>query len=45
MGPCQAAVAEAVAAFGKIDILICCTSEGMIVRALHNPSEVGYHTE
>ncbi|MCJ1259924.1 hypothetical protein MMC24_007763 [Lignoscripta atroalba] len=30
MGPCQAAVAEAVAAFGKIDILICCTSEAVI---------------
>ena len=32
MGDCQAAVAEAVAAFGKLDILLCCSSEG---SALH----------
>ena len=29
MGKCQAAVAEAVEAFGRVDILFCCTSEGM----------------
>lgn len=28
MGQCQAAVAEAVEAFGKLDILLCCSSEG-----------------
>lgn len=28
MGQCSAAVAEAVAAFGRIDILLCCKSEG-----------------
>lgn len=34
IGQCQAAVAEAVAAFGKIDILFCCTSEGMYSPAV-----------
>ena len=29
MGQCQAAVAEAVEAFGGLDILLCCSSEGM----------------
>lgn len=29
MGQCQAAVAEAVEVFGKVDILFVCTSEGM----------------
>lgn len=28
MGQCGAAVAEAVEVFGRIDILLCCTSEG-----------------
>ena len=28
MGQCGAAVAEAVELFGRIDILLCCTSEG-----------------
>ena len=28
MGLCQAAVAEAVEAFGRLDILLCCSSEG-----------------
>lgn len=32
MGQCQAAVAEAVEVFGKVDILFCCTSEGMLKR-------------
>ena len=32
MGQCQTAVAEAVEAFGKLDILLCCSSEG---RFLH----------
>lgn len=32
MGQCQAAVAEAVEVFGKLDILLCCSSEG---SALH----------
>lgn len=30
MGKCQAAVAEAAEAFGRVDILFCCTSEGNI---------------
>jgi len=30
MGQCQAAVAEAVKSFGKIDILLCCTSEALV---------------
>lgn len=30
MGQCQAAVAEAVYAFGRIDILLCCTSEAIV---------------
>ena len=30
MGQCQAAVAQAVDAFGRIDILLCCTSQGML---------------
>ncbi|KAJ5242118.1 uncharacterized protein N7469_000445 [Penicillium citrinum] len=30
MGECQAVVAEAVAAFGRIDILLCCTSQTLI---------------
>jgi len=29
MGHCGAAVAEATEVFGHIDILLCCTSEGM----------------
>lgn len=29
MGQCQAAVAEAVEVFGRLDILFCCSSEGM----------------
>lgn len=29
MGECQAVVADAIATFGKIDILLCCTSQGM----------------
>lgn len=28
MGQCQAAIAEAVQVFGKLDILFCCSSEG-----------------
>ena len=28
MGQCGAAIAEAVEVFGRIDILLCCTSEG-----------------
>lgn len=28
MAQCQAAVAEAVETFGKLDILLCCSSEG-----------------
>ena len=37
IGLCQAAVAEAVEAYGKIDILFCCTSEGKPVLR-HIPS-------
>jgi len=29
MGECQAVVADAITTFGKIDILLCCTSQGM----------------
>lgn len=28
MGQCQAAVAEAVSTFGRLDVLFCCSSEG-----------------
>jgi NAD(P)-dependent dehydrogenase (short-subunit alcohol dehydrogenase family) len=28
MGECQAVVAEAAATFGRVDILLCCTSQG-----------------
>ena len=31
MGGCGAAVAEAVHLFGRIDILLCCKSEGVCV--------------
>ncbi|XHF96795.1 hypothetical protein AWENTII_000413 [Aspergillus wentii] len=30
MGECQAVLAEAIAAFGKVDILLCCTSQTLI---------------
>ncbi|PKY06798.1 NAD(P)-binding protein [Aspergillus campestris IBT 28561] len=30
MGECQAVVADAVATFGRIDILLCCTSQALI---------------
>ncbi|RMJ25478.1 hypothetical protein PHISP_03670 [Aspergillus sp. HF37] len=30
MSECQSAIAEAIAAFGKIDILLCCTSQSLI---------------
>lgn len=33
MGQCGAAVAEAVEVFGRIDILLCCTSEGILALA------------
>ena len=36
MGQCQAAVAEAVEAFGKLDILLCCSSEGSALHGLSN---------
>ena len=32
MGQCGAAVAEAVEVFGRIDILLCCTSEGLFSK-------------
>ncbi|MCJ1322934.1 hypothetical protein MMC15_008284 [Xylographa vitiligo] len=35
IGQCQAAVAQAVVAFGKIDILFCCSSEGTFL--FHSP--------
>lgn len=28
MGECQAVIAEAVSRFGKVDVLVCCTSQG-----------------
>ncbi|MCJ1294988.1 hypothetical protein MMC34_006548 [Xylographa carneopallida] len=34
IGQCQAAIAQAVQAFGKIDILFCCSSEGSPVPVL-----------
>ena len=34
MGQCQAAVAEAVETFGKLDILLCCSSEGRYLYVL-----------
>ncbi|OQE34856.1 hypothetical protein PENCOP_c015G06256 [Penicillium coprophilum] len=30
MGECQAIVADAVATFGRVDILLCCTSQGTV---------------
>lgn len=39
MGQCQAAVAEAVEAFGKLDILLCCSSEGGFLHGLFEWSE------
>lgn len=30
MGQCQSAVAQAVASFGKLDILLCCSSEALV---------------
>jgi NAD(P)-dependent dehydrogenase (short-subunit alcohol dehydrogenase family) len=30
MSACQAAIAEATKTFGKIDILVCCTSQGKL---------------
>ena len=33
IGQCQAAVAEAVSAFGRIDVLFCCSSEGTAVTS------------
>ncbi|GAD91525.1 short-chain dehydrogenase, putative [Paecilomyces variotii No. 5] len=30
MGECQAVIAEAVSRFGKVDILVCCTSQAVI---------------
>lgn len=30
MGECQAAVAEAVNLFGKLDIVLCCTSQAVV---------------
>lgn len=32
MGQCRAAIAEAVEVFGRIDILLCCTSEGNVLN-------------
>jgi hypothetical protein len=32
MSQCGAAVAEAKHVFGRIDILLCCTSEGTLCR-------------
>lgn len=37
MGQCEAAVAEAKEHFGRIDILLCCTSEGMSVCSFAFP--------
>lgn len=34
MGECQAAVAEAVELFGGLDILLCCTSEGIYLDSM-----------
>ena len=31
VGQCQAAIAEAVEAYGKVDILFCCASEGVFI--------------
>jgi NAD(P)-dependent dehydrogenase (short-subunit alcohol dehydrogenase family) len=35
MGSCGAAVAEAVQVFGRIDILLCCKSEGMCTQRIY----------
>lgn len=34
VGQCQAAVAEAVEAFGRIDVLLCTASEGTVITSL-----------
>jgi NAD(P)-dependent dehydrogenase (short-subunit alcohol dehydrogenase family) len=39
MGQCGAAVAEAVQVFGRIDILLCCTSEGIVETKLSQMPE------
>lgn len=36
MGQCGAAIAEAVEVFGRIDILLCCTSEGNVLFCPQN---------
>ena len=41
MGQCQAAVAEAVKTFGKLDILLCCSSEGCHLYDLLEPKHEG----
>jgi NAD(P)-dependent dehydrogenase (short-subunit alcohol dehydrogenase family) len=41
MGQCSAAVAEAVQVFGRIDILLCCKTEGKSRRSLR-PLRHGY---
>ena len=40
MGQCGAAVAEAVEVFGRIDILLCCTSEGTVQIKLFRVAEI-----
>ena len=36
VGQCQAAVAEAVSCFGRIDILFCCACEGTPATSYHS---------
>ena len=39
MGQCQAAVAEAVEVFGKLDVLLCCSSEGLALHVFPTKSK------
>lgn len=44
MGQCSAAVAEAKHVFGRIDILLCCTSEGTQALFLVQPTNPPFHS-
>jgi hypothetical protein len=38
VGQCQAAIAEAIEAFGRVDVLLGCTSEGIYCIYFLHPS-------
>jgi hypothetical protein len=35
VGACQAAIAEAIETFGRINILLCCSSQGKLFKDQH----------